>query len=158
MKNTYLNIAAMLPMLAAAFLLGTQYNDIPKISINRHAEGEKVFALPNDARALKEHKNTISYDLRWDDAKGYFLFDGKPFKQATFNMSDSEFVYSHACLYYDFMDPTALNRNDDRIHYPLTWDDALQQFRYNGLTYPFIPPFFRPRFKLDSYVVGFPVR
>ncbi len=158
MNKTYLNIAATLPMLAAAFLLGTQYNDISRMSINRRAVGEKAFALPNDARALEEHKNAISYDLCWDDAKGYYLFDGKPFKQETLNMSDSEFVYSRAYLYYDFMDPTALNRNDGRIHYPLTWDDTLQQFRYNGLTYPFIPPFVRPRFKLDSYAVGFPVR
>ncbi len=158
MKKTCLNIAATLPMLAAAFLLGTQYNDTPKISVRRHAEGENAFALSDDARALKEHKNAISYDLCWDDAKGYYLFDGKPFKQETLNMSDSEFVYSRAYLYYDFMDPTALNRNDGRIHYPLIWDDALKQFRYNGLAYPFIPPLVRPRFKLDSYVVGFPVR
>ena len=77
MKNTYLNIAAMLPMLAAAFLLGTQYNDTPKISISRHADGEKAFALPNDSRALEKHKNAISYNLCWDDAKGCFLFDGE---------------------------------------------------------------------------------
>ncbi len=36
MKRTCLNIATTLPMLAATFLLGTQYNDISKVSISRH--------------------------------------------------------------------------------------------------------------------------